>query len=233
MKSVCLIGYWMLALALISAILISMDYVFSQALLISLVFCPCALAVEYLMPRTEKILDRVYLSLAVLTSSILMLLIVHHLLWSPVMRTEVYELIDLNPVLINPAFLGLLMTVLALGDVQWRKWLDSKYTDKPRPITFFSDRKAVTLDAADIAFIESNNTEVRVVTLDGQSFRNKTGITQWENLLGEVFVRIHRAYLVQRAAITSISSDSLQVGKTSLPISRKYREEMKNTGIGE
>jgi hypothetical protein len=233
MKPVYLIGYWLLALALISAILISMDYAFSQALLISLVFCPCALAVEYMMPRTKTLLDRIYLSLAVLTASILMLLIVHHLLWSPVMRTEVYQLIDLSPVLINPAFLGLLMTMLALGDVQWRKWLDRKYADKPRPITFISDRKAVTLDAENIAYIESNDTEVRVVTLDGQSYRNKTGISQWENLLGEGFVRIHRAYLVRRAAITSISADSLKIGDTSLPISRKYREEMKNIEIGE
>lgn len=226
MKTVCRIAYWLFALALIAVILVSMDYAFSQALLISLVFCPCALALEYLMPRTGTIRDRVYLSLAVLTASILLLLLVHHLLWSPVMRTEVYELIDLNPVLINPVFLGLLMTALALGDVQWRKWLDRKYAGKPRPITFFSDRKAVTLEMADIAYIESNDTEVRVVTLDGQSYRNKTGIGQWENLLGEGFVRIHRAYLVQRTAITSISSDSLQVGDTSLPISRKYREVM-------
>ena len=227
MKIVCRIGYWLLTLALISAILISMDYSFSQALLISLVFCPCALALEYCMPKTETILDRVYLFLAVLTASILQLLLVHHLLWSPFMRTEVYELIDLNPVLINPVFLGLLMTVLALGDLQWRKWLDRRYAGKPRTITFFSDRKTVTMDVTDIAYIESNDTEVRIVTLDGQSYRNKTGITQWENLLGKGFVRIHRAYLVQRSAITSVSSDSLQVGDTSLPISRKYREVLK------
>lgn len=233
MKTVCRIAYWLLALALISAILISMDYAFSQALLISLVFCPCALSLEYWMPKTGTILDRIYLSMAVLTASILLLLLVHHLLWSPVMRTEVYELIDLNPVLINPVFLGLLMTVLAMGDVQWRKWLDRRYVDKPRTITFFSDRKAVTLDVTDIAYIESNDTEVLVVTLEGQSYRNKTGIAQWENLLGEGFVRTHRAYLVQRSAITSVSSCSLQVGNTSLPISRKYREGMKNPGIGK
>ena len=144
------------------------------------------------------------------------------------MRTEVYQLIDLSPVLINPAFLGLLMTMLALGDVQWRKWLDRKYADKPRPITFISDRKAVTLDAENIAYIESNDTEVRVVTLDGQSYRNKTGISQWENLLGDGFLRIHRSYLVNKDAITRIDGDLLYVDDIELPISRKYKDSVVN-----
>ncbi|MBO7507693.1 MAG: LytTR family transcriptional regulator [Paludibacteraceae bacterium] len=48
---------------------------------------------------------------------------------------------------------------------------------------------------------------------------------QWESLPGGDFVRIHRSYLVRRSAIIFVSSDSLQVGDTSLPISRKYREE--------
>ncbi|MBR0223589.1 MAG: LytTR family transcriptional regulator DNA-binding domain-containing protein, partial [Bacteroidales bacterium] len=43
----------------------------------------------------------------------------------------------------------------------------------------------------------------------GQSYRNKTRIGQWENILGEDFVRIHRSYLVNRACISSVEADSL------------------------
>ncbi|MBO7070735.1 MAG: LytTR family transcriptional regulator DNA-binding domain-containing protein, partial [Bacteroidales bacterium] len=94
----------------------------------------------------------------------------------------------------------------------------------PRQITFFSDRKSVTLSLDEIAYIESNDTEVSIVTREGRSYRNKTGISQWENLLGETFVRIHRSYLVNRACITEIGTDTLLAAGTELPISRKYRK---------
>ena len=40
------IAYWLAALTLLSAILVSLDYSVFQAVLISLIFCPCALALE-------------------------------------------------------------------------------------------------------------------------------------------------------------------------------------------
>jgi DNA-binding LytR/AlgR family response regulator len=63
-----------------------------------------------------------------------------------------------------------------------------------------------------------------VYATEGRRFRNKTGIAQWEALLGRDFVRIHRSYLVRRSAITKVSADSLIAAGTSLPISRKYRD---------
>ena len=135
-------------------------------------------------------------------------------------------MLDVQPVLVNPAFLGLIVTALAVGDYGWRKWLDKKWPSGPRQITFFSDRKTVTLSLDEIAFIESNDTEVRIVTQEGRSYRNKTGISQWENILGEGFVRIHRAFLVNRACITEVGSDSLLAAGTELPISRKYRKTL-------
>ena len=43
---------------------------------------------------------------------------------------------------------------------------------------------------------------------DGQQYRNKTGIGQWENALGPGFLRIHRAFLVNRHNAYSLSWDS-------------------------
>ena len=84
--------------------------------------------------------------------------------------------------------------------------------------------KTVTLDVHEIAYIESNDTEVSLVTCDSRSFRNKTRIGQWEAILGEDFVRIHRSYLVNRSAITSVSADTVMAAGHSLPLSRKYRK---------
>lgn len=218
------IAFWLVALALVTAILISLDYTPGQAVLISLVFFPCAIALEFFLSKAETIRSKISLSLAVLVSTVLLLLIVHRLLWSPFMKSRVWFILDVQPVLVNPVFLGLILTMLALGDYAWRKWLDRRLQAPPRQITFISDRKSVTLSAAEIAYIESNDTEVHLVTLDGRSFRNKTGISQWENLLGEPFVRIHRSYLVNRACIESVDTDSLVAAGTTLPISKKYRK---------
>ena len=161
------IAYWLVALALVTAILISLDYTPGQAVLISLVFFPCAIALEFFLPKAETIRDKVFLSLAVLVSTTLLLLLVHRLLWSPFMKSRVWFILDVQPVLVNPVFLGLILTMLALGDYAWRKWLDRRLQAAPRQITFFSDRKTVTLPVAEIAYIESNDTEVRIFTLDG------------------------------------------------------------------
>ena len=226
MKLAAKIGYWVVALALIVAILISLDYTLTQAVLISLVFLPCVLALEFFLPKADTFLNKLWLSFAVLVVVILLILVIHRLLWSPFMKTEVWYILDVQPVLMNPAFLGLIVTALAAGDYGWRKWLDKRWPSEPRQITFFSDRKSVTLPLDEIAYIESNDTEVSIVTKDGRSYRNKTGITQWENLLGEGFVRIHRSYLVNRACITEVGTDSLQIIGTELPISRKYRKTL-------
>lgn len=43
--------------------------------------------------------------------------------------------------------------------------------------------------------------------------------------LGSGFVRIHQRYLVNPAAVERISATSVQIGTTSLPISRAYQKE--------
>ena len=226
MKTLARIAFWLVALALLAAILVSLDYSLAQAVFISLLFCPCALALERFMPTARKPMDKVYLSLAVLVSVILLILILHHIVWARLNPEYGYieEQAPVSPMLINPVFLGLILTVLSIGDFFWAKWLGRRFKEKDRSVTFFSDRKSVTLRLADIAYVESNDTEVRIVTAAGESYRNKTGIGQWENLLGEGFLRIHRSYLVNAALATLSTPDTVSVGDAQLPVSRKYRD---------
>ena len=129
--------------------------------------------------------------------------------------------------LINPVFLALILTTLSYGDYFWAKWLDKRFKDEDRSVTFFSDRKSVTLRRSEIAYIESNDTEVRVVSASGESYRNKTGISQWENLLGSDFLRIHRSYLINLSVSTLASPDTVNVGGVLLPVSRKYKDAVR------
>ena len=216
------IAYWLAAIALLATILTSLDYTLAQAILIGLAFCPCALALEFLMPMAKKPMEKVYLSLAVMLCVFVLILILHYYVWASYVQGMNPK--DVAPMLINPAFLGLILTVLSIGDYYWAKWLVKRFKPKNRTITFFSDRRSVTLPVSDIAYIESNDTEVRVVTVSGETHRNKTGISQWENLLGDGFLRIHRSYLVNTALMTVTSPDTVTVGAVQLPVSRKYKE---------
>lgn len=221
------IAYWLVALALLAVILVSLDYSLGQAILISLIFCPCAMALEYFMPKARKPMDKVYLSISVMIAVILLILLLHHIVWARI-SPEGFLRQDKSvaPMLINPAFLGLILTALSIGDFYWSKWLGARFPDTGRTITFFSDRRSLTLPIADIAYLESNDTEVRVVTSSGTSYRNKTGIGQWENLLGPAFLRIHRSYLVNVSLATLSGPDTVLVGDLELPVSRKYKDSV-------
>ncbi len=220
MKTLTRIAYWLVALALLAAILVSLDYSVAQAVFISLIFCPCALTLERFMPTARKLADKVYLSLAVLVSAVLLILVLHNLVL--VRLDPEFRYIDqrtpVAPMLINPIFLGLMLTALSIGDFFWTKWLGGRFKEKDRSVTFFSDRKSVTLRLADIAYVETNDTEVRIVTTSGESWRNKTGIGQWENLLGDSFLRIHRSYLVNKALAELSTPDTVTVGDARLPV---------------
>lgn len=226
MKKLGRIAYWLAALALLACLLTSLDYTLSQAIFISLLFGPCAIALEFLMPKARKPMDKVYLALAILVATVALIVTLHVLVWSPLRPSGelTRQYLEIPPMLINPLFLGLILTALSIGDFFWAKWLDKRFADRVRKITFFSDRKSVTLDITDISYIESNDTEVRIVTADGTSYRNKTGISQWENLLGAGFLRIHRSYLINVSRATRLSAEEVAVDETTLPVSRKYRE---------
>ena len=222
--------YWLAAVALVAAILSSLDYSPAQGVLVGLIFCPCALALEYWMPRAERPMDKVYLSLAVLVSVVLLILVLHYSVWVTLTQ-EGYSRPerDVAPMLVNPAFLGFVLTALAIGDYFWTQWLAARFKAKGRTVTFFSERKSVTLPVDEIAYVESNDTEVRIVTRSGDAFRNKTGISQWENLLGDSFLRIHRSYLVHISLAVLSTPDTVLVCGKELPVSRKYKASVKGS----
>ena len=229
MRTVLRIAYWPAAIAVLAVILVSLNYTWAQAVLIALIFCPCALALEFLMPKARKTMDKVYLSLAVLTAVILLIVFLHFCAWTSLTKEGFYQSRkDISPMLINPAFLGLILTALSIGDFYWAKWISKRFKANTRNITFYSERKSVTLPLAEIAYVESNDTEVRIVTMSGESYRNRTGIGQWENLLGEEFLRIHRSYLVNVYLASLVSPDLISVIGIELPVSRKYKETVQN-----
>ena len=213
-------SYWILAVIIIATILLSLGYPFALGLLMGSLFLPGTFLVKYLLPKIfkekskKKTANTVFLFIAVAVLEFLLIISVH--IW---ISDQAYP--SIAGVLVNPMFVAVVITLLCLGD-----WFMSKYLSSILPedktITFISDRHKVSILPSEILYIESNDREVTIYATENRTYRNKTGISQWESILGDDFIRIHRSYIVNREAITSIDKDFICIGEIELPISRKY-----------
>ena len=144
-------------------------------------------------------------------------------------RENMADWITLPEILTNPVFIAIILTALAAGSYFFERWLDRKRPTSPAPVTFTSDRKPVTLSLEEILYVESNDNVTVVVATGDRHFKNITPISRWEAILKPHFIRIHRSYLVNRAAISKVDVDMLYVGEIELPISRKYKDSVVNS----
>ena len=230
-KGIIIVAYWLAAIFLTAVLLTSLDYDLWAAALMSLSFLPAAMVLSFFLPKVEltrdrkkRVFDTVCIILGVMMMTFLLIYI-----WQFVFITffspEEYAKWKLPAILGNPVFVAAILAILAYGNFLLVKWLDGKYPEN-RPITFTSDYKKVSLPKEDILFVESRDSEVWIHARGGQSYRNKTSITQWENLLGTDFIRIHRAFLVNRADAALTASDTVTVAGKELPVSRKYKDDV-------
>ena len=234
-KTLIVLGYWLLAVLLIAALVVSMGFSFAEALLIGVLFLPGALAARFFLskisfePRNAGIRDSVFVLLAILVAE-MGLIVLANLYILRLRKVFLYEYDGYSPTLFNPVFVAGVLSLLVLGDWALKRYLEKCFPTAREPIRFVSDRRSVSLLPEEILLIESNDKEVTVFATEGRWFRNRTGISQWESILGKSFVRIHRSYLVNRACITSVGTDSLRAAGMELPVSRKYRKTLDVNG---
>ena len=235
MKKVLLIvGYWIVAMLVTALLLVSLDYDLGQAVLMSVTFLPSALALSFFLPkvdktkgRTQRILDTVYIILGVMAMAFFLIFLFQSLFVFSVSSDGYREWVDLPSMLLNPIFVAAILALLAYGHYLLVTWLEKRYPST-KPITFNSEHRKVSLKKEDILYIESRDSEVWIVARDGQIYRNRNGITQWENLLGDGFLRIHRAFLVNHSEVVLSTPDTVTVAGKELPVSRKYKDSVKN-----
>ena len=200
-KGFIIVAYWLAAIILTATILMSLDYDIGHAVIMSLSFLPAAMALSFFFIYLWQLLFAFVIDRARNTR------------W------------DMPSVLWNPVFVAAILAILSYGHYQLVKWLDKKYPSD-RPITFYSVYKKISLKKEDILYIESRDSEVWIYARDGQQYRNRTGISQWEDVLGSGFVRIHRSYLVNRTYASVSSPECVCVAGKELPISRKYKDDV-------
>ena len=233
MKRTLVISYWVLSIFLVAVILTSLGYRFMEAVFISTMFLPGALAAKFFFPKVDfrnrrsGVKDTIFIVLGILVAELFLFLITHYYILR--YRENVADWIGLPEILTNPVFIAVILTVLAAGSYFFERWLNRLRPTSPAPITFTSDRKPVTLPLGEILYVESNDATTTVVATDGRRYRNITPISQWEAILKPHFLRIHRSYLVNKAAISRVDGDLLYVNDIELPISRKYKDTVVNS----
>lgn len=230
MQRLLVISYWVVSVLLVSLVLTSLGYRFLEAVFVGTMFLPGALMAKYFFPKVDfkerrtAIRNTVYIVLGILIAEVLLFLVAHYYIMN--LRAEQQQMNDIPQLLTNPAFIAIILTALATGSHFFEAWLERKHPASPAPITFTSERKPITLSIEEILYVESNDDVTTVVATGGRSFRNITPISRWEAILKPHFIRIHRSYLVNKAAVTDIDVDILLIGETQLPISRKYKDEV-------
>ena len=232
-KLIVIVAYWLAAILLTASILTSLDYDLGHAVIMSLSFLPAAMALSYFLPkvertpdRKERVLNTVFIILGVMTMTFFFIYL-WQLLFAYVIDRANDSRWKMPSMLWNPVFVAAILAILAYGHYRLVHWLDRKYPSE-RPVTFYSGYRKVSLKKDEILYVESRDSEVWIHARDGQSYRNRTGIGQWEDALGSGFLRVHRAFLVNVSDMVMTAPDAVSVGGQSIPVSRKYRDSVKS-----
>ena len=99
----------------------------------------------------------------------------------------------------------------------------------PGFINFRSDRKMIKVALNDILYIESIKDYIKVVTVTNTVITKQPISSVEEMLPKEIFIRIHRSYIVALNKIESYNNELVWIAKQELPISRMYRHEVGKT----
>jgi hypothetical protein len=131
---------------------------------------------------------------------------------------------EIPDIITNPLFIWLVLGSLLSIEYLLKAKLFSGEVPAEKYISFTSDRKRVSLEIDSILYIESRDYEVRVVTVAGTTYPTRMKISQWESVLDNRFVRVHRSFIVNRNHVSRFDTRTAWLGETAIEISRKYRE---------
>lgn len=86
------------------------------------------------------------------------------------------------------------------------------------------DRKNIRVPLEAVTHIESLSDYVQV-HLDGQVLVTKEKISNFEQMLPDAFIRIHRSFVINSIHVASFTKERVVIGEQHVPIGRKYKDE--------
>ena len=106
--------------------------------------------------------------------------------------------------------------------------LDDKEKMKKSFLEIKSNRKTTKIPYDDIVYIESLSNYIKVITVKDQ-IMSKEKISNLSSRLPDIFLRIHRSFIINTDRIKNISSDEVMVDAVLLTIGRSYRKAVKES----
>lgn len=102
-------------------------------------------------------------------------------------------------------------------------------SDKGSGFLYFrSDRKMIKVLIEDILYIESLKDYIVIHRKDNSDLRVKQTLSSVENMLPQnLFLRIHRSFIVSIDKVTAYTKNDVEIGKIELPFGRNYSEILK------
>lgn len=91
---------------------------------------------------------------------------------------------------------------------------------------FRSNRKMVKVSVNEVLYIESLKDYIKIITPTKTIITKQSMTSLEESLPKEIFIRIHRSFIIALNKIESYNSEMVEVGKKELPISRYYKHEV-------
>ncbi|MCW3116364.1 MAG: DNA-binding response regulator [Chitinophagaceae bacterium] len=89
-----------------------------------------------------------------------------------------------------------------------------------------SDRKMIKVALSDILYIESLKDYIKVIATSGTVITKQSISSIEETLPKDMFIRIHRSFIVALNKIESYNHELVWIARHELPISRMYRHEV-------
>jgi hypothetical protein len=216
------------AIVIITCTLMCIDYSVGEASAIAVIFLPGILIARYATPqlsfadRWQGCCNTIFLWAGILAIEYFLIMLANYYILNPITMVH-YQLPSL---ITNPLFILFVVAAFSITgllieqEIERREPYDSS-------VSFTSERRTIKLDPADVLYIESNDTEVFVCTADGDSFRTRTRISQWENILDKRFLRIHRSYIINTHRIDSFDGTRVRIQHRTIELSRKYKESVR------
>jgi DNA-binding LytR/AlgR family response regulator len=104
--------------------------------------------------------------------------------------------------------------------------LDEKEKMKKTFLEIISNRKMTKIPYDEIIYIESLSDYIKVITIN-EEIVSKDKISRLAERLPDIFLRIHRSFIINTDRIKEVSFDELRVDDVRLNIGRSYRKVVK------
>jgi len=110
-----------------------------------------------------------------------------------------------------------------------RAWTKATGRSAPAPaaqsVFVRAGNDIVRLDLEDVRYIRSESNYVRFVLAD-REVTSLMNLKDLERKLPPGFVRVHRSYIVNLRHVDKLDSQDIKIGRTLVPVSDSYREEL-------